>query len=253
MKILAADTSAKVATVAIADESGILAESSVNTGLGARLTHSQALMPMIADLLRNVNLSIGEIDCFAVSAGPGSFTGLRIGIGAVKGLAYGADKPCVGVSTLRALAQNLYGVEGVICAAMDARAGQVYTALFEGRADGLSRLTEDMAITIDELSEKLRTLKKNVFFVGDGAELCYNKLKDELPGCFLAWAGSRYQRASGVAAAAWEKIEAGETVSAAQLSPVYLRLPQAERELRRRNANLQKEEAFSSEGAPTQN
>lgn len=234
MKILAVDTSAKVAAAAIADESGILAESSINTGMAVRLTHSQALMPMIEDMLRNTNLSIGDIDGFAVSTGPGSFTGLRIGIGAIKGLAYGAKKPCAGVSTLHALAQNLCGMEGLVCAAMDARAGQVYTALFEGTANTITRLTDDMAITIEELSEKLAGCKKNVFFVGDGAELCYNKLKESLPNLYLAAEGLRFQRASSVAVIAIEHFLAGNTVSAAALSPVYLRIPQAERELKRK-------------------
>lgn len=225
MKILAFDTSAKVTSVAAGDESSLFGEMNAN----AKITHSQSLMPMAKSLLDCLGMSFSDIGCFAVSAGPGSFTGLRIGIGAVKGLAFGSGCPCIGVSTLDGLSHNLPGADGIICAAMDARCNQVYAALFESGPALLRRRTEDMALTLDELQNLLQKEKKNIFLVGDGAELCYNYFTKKLTHVYLSPEASRYQRASGVLAAAREKWSGGETVSAAELSPIYLRLPQAER------------------------
>lgn len=233
MIILAVDTSAKVSSAAVADEDHILAEFSIHTAL----THSQTLMPMIDHLLHTASLTISDIDGFAAACGPGSFTGLRIGIGAVKGMAFGTQKSCAGISTLEGLAFNLLGMEGILCTAMDARCGQVYTALFEGFPGHIQRLTDDMAISIDELAENLLKYQKNIFFVGDGANLCYNKLSKQLPNCFLAAENNRFQRAGSVALAARSVFESGQAVSAAELSPAYLRLPQAERELKKKLAD----------------
>ena len=227
MKILAVDTSAKAASAALLEDDRLIAESFVNTNF----THSQTLLPMIDGMLETAGARLAEVDAFAVSVGPGSFTGLRIGIGAVKGMAYGAGKPCVGVSTLEALALNLQGCEGILCSAMDARCRQVYTAIFEGNPKGITRLSEDLAIPLEELCEKLQKFpEKTVFFVGDGAELCYNTIGEKLPGCVLANAASRFQRAANVARAGMKKLLAGESCTAAELMPLYLRLPQAERE-----------------------
>lgn len=234
MNILGIDTSAKTVSVALGDDHIIRAEANATSGL----THSQTLMPMLASTLQAAGVTLSEVDCFAVSAGPGSFTGLRIGIGAVKGMAYGLDKPCIPVSTLDALARNLSGVEGIICAAMDARCSQVYTALFESTPSSLSRRMPDSALTLDELWEELKNVKKNIFLVGDGAQLCYNKFSPLLPNLYLAGEGVRYQRAASVILAAKEAWDAGKAVSAARLAPVYLRLPQAERE-RNRNKQLE--------------
>ena len=226
MKIMAFDTSAKTASVCVAEDGALLGELNTNT----KFTHSQTLLPMAQSLLNCLSLSFSDMDCFAVSTGPGSFTGLRIGIGAVKGLAYGLNRPCAGVSTLDALSRNLSGADGIVCPVMDARCGQVYTALFESTPGTIVRTTEDMAISIEELSKRLQKEKKNVFLVGDGAELCYNNLKDRVCHVYLASNALRYQRASGVAAAAERLAASGQTVPAARLVPVYLRLPQAERE-----------------------
>lgn len=232
MNILGIDTSAKTVSVAIGNAQSILAEANATT----RLTHSQTLMPLLEAVLQSSGLVFADIDCFAVSVGPGSFTGLRIGIGAVKGMAYGAGKPCVGVSTLDALARNLPGTDGIICTAMDARCSQLYTALFDSTPERLSRRTDDAALTLSELEEQLSAVEKNIFFVGDGAQLCYNTFIERLPRIFLAGDGCRMQRAASVILAAREKAAVGEFLSAAELAPVYLRLPQAERELKKRQA-----------------
>jgi len=226
LNILAMDSSAKATSVAVGNEKSIFAEFNA----AVRLTHSQTLMPMMESVLSTAGLSLGEIDYFAVSAGPGSFTGLRIGIGAVKGLAYAAKKSCIAVSTLDALARNLPGAEGIVCAAMDARCSQVYTASFLSGESSLRRLTGDEALSIDCLGDKLEELSKitkKIFLVGDGAELCYNRLKDRLSGLTLAGEALRMERASSVLLAARDKLS--QAVDAARLMPVYLRLPQAER------------------------
>ena len=172
MKILAIESSAKAASVAITDNQKILGEFYLNIGL----THSQTLAPMIQNLLESTNLSIDEIDAFAVAVGPGSFTGIRIGVSTIKGMAFALNKPCIGVSTLEGMAFNIPIYEGIICASMDARCNQVYNALFEIK-DGLpKRLTNDRAISIENLKQELKLSQKKVIFVGDGAEICYNNM-----------------------------------------------------------------------------
>lgn len=228
--ILAVDASARSASVAVGDASGLLAEMNSNV----KATHSQTLLPMLHSLLRCTGISLQEIGCFAVSAGPGSFTGLRIAIGAIKGLAYGLDRPCVAVSTLEAIARGLPEADGLLCAAMDARCKQVYTALFDSSPGSLRRRTEDMALSLEELCGLLAREEKRVFFVGDGAELCYNTVTERYPDRLAQWRLAaepvRLQRACGVWLAARERLADGQTVSAADLAPTYLRLPQAERE-----------------------
>jgi tRNA threonylcarbamoyladenosine biosynthesis protein TsaB len=230
MKILAIDTSAGPASCAVVEDEKILAAASVNV----RLTHSQTLMPMVEGMLKNAALSLEDIGLLAVSAGPGSFTGVRIGVAAVKGLAFPRDIPCAAVSTLAAIARNWEGIpapeELVICPVMDARCRQVYTARFLLGTDGsVSRQTPDRALTIDELQSELMPAKKTTILVGDGAELCYNTLKG-LFDCRLAPPHLRYQQATGVAMEATVMAQAGQAVPAGQLLPLYLRLPQAERE-----------------------
>lgn len=241
MKILAVDSSAKVSSVAVVDENGMLASFTVNTAL----THSQTLMLMLEAGLKAAAIPLSSIDYFACSAGPGSFTGLRIGIGAIKGLAYGSNKLCVGVSTLEALAQNMLGASGFICAVMDARCGQVYHALFEGDGNYLGRLCEDSAITLDELEQKLLELsakqnaipQRKFFLVGDGADLCYNKLSESLPAVVLANDLQKRQSAVSVGTIAIKMISEGKAVSPAALAPAYIRLPQAQRELLKKQQN----------------
>ena len=172
MKILAFETSAKAASVALLDGGKLLAESYQNTGM----THSQTLMVMAQDLLKTCGLSPKEVDAVAVAAGPGSFTGVRIGVAAAKGFAWGAELPCYGVSTLEAMARNLGIWQGYVVPAMDARRSQVYTAIFHAEKGVLTRVEEDMAISLQELGEKIKNYEENIFLVGDGAQLCYNTL-----------------------------------------------------------------------------
>lgn len=228
MKILAVDTSAKVTSVCVLNDYKILSEFNANSSLN----HSQSLMPMMDSVLKSLNITVNEIDAFACSKGPGSFTGLRIGISAIKGLAFGKNKPCVGVSTLEALAYNLKGSDCIICSAMDARCNQVYTALFDSYDDKFKRLTEDLAIPIDELKEKLKAYNKKIVLCGDGADLCYNKLSSFFDNLYLAKEELKYQKASSVAALAHDILSQEiDDFSADKLVPAYIRLPQAQREL----------------------
>ena len=226
MLILAFETSAKAASVALSDGNKLLGESYQNTGL----THSQTLMPMAQELLKSCGYTPQQVEAVAVAAGPGSFTGIRIGVAAAKGFAWGGQLPCVGVSTLEAMARNLGVYEGTVCAVMDARRSQVYNGLFRAGEGKLQRLCEDRAIALAELKEELKTISGPIYLVGDGANLTYNTLGDEIPNLVLPAEHRIHQRGAGVALAALEKIAAGEIADAATLEPNYLRLSQAERE-----------------------
>lgn len=226
MKILAFESSAKAASVALCEDEFLIAQSYQNSGL----THSTTLMPMAESLLDHCGVALREVDCLAVAAGPGSFTGLRIGISTVKGLAWGAEKPCAGVSTLEAMAWNLAHVDGVICCAMDARRHQVYNALFRARAGALERLTPDRAISLEDLAREREGLQETQIVVGDGAQLCYNDAKARGQSLQLAPPHLRFQSAWGVARAALELARRGGLVSGEALTAHYLRLSQAERE-----------------------
>ena len=226
MKILAFETSAKAASVALLDDGKLLAESYQNTGL----THSQTLMVMAQDMLKSCSLDVSAVDAVAVAAGPGSFTGVRIGVAAAKGFAWGGELPCYGVSTLEAMARSLGIYQGYVVPAMDARRNQVYTAIFHVEKGVLTRIAEDMAISLAELGEKIKNFQEPVFLVGDGAVLCYNTLLEEVPGLVLPPEHHIHQRATGVALAAKMMADAGDPGNGAELSPNYLRLSQAERE-----------------------
>ena len=225
MKILAVESSAVAAGAALAEDGKLLGEFFLNVGL----THSCTLLPMIVSLLENAGMTAADVDLFAVTNGPGSFTGVRIGVSTVKGMAQPLEKKCVGVSTLLAMAYNLVGTDDLICCAMDARCRQVYTALFESKDGRIVRLTDDDAISLDDLGGILRSFNRRVVFVGDGAELCYNAFSGVLPDISLAPPALRYQRAASVEAAVFSDGAAG-AVSADELSVSYLRLSQAERE-----------------------
>ena len=194
-------------------------------------------MPMVDSLLKNTGTDIKDIDAFACAIGPGSFTGLRIGIAAVKGMALSLKKPCIAVSTLEAIAYGGIGHEGsVICAVMDARCNQVYNALFRVENSSLKRITDDRAITIDELKNELEPCG-TVYIFGDGTSVAYNGMSEIHDRIILPPAFTRYQHASCVAMIAHEKLLRGDTVSYSDIRPVYLRLPQAERELKSRMNN----------------
>ena len=225
MKLLAFESSAKAAGVAVLDDGRLLAEYFQNSGQ----THSRTLMQMAEDLLDNCDLTPRDIDACAVADGPGSFTGVRIGVAAAKGFAWGREIPCYGVSTLEAMARSAACLGGVICCCMDARRAQVYNAVFERCGETLVRLREDRAISLDDLCEDLQNIEKTIFLVGDGAELCYNTLRVSIPALRLLPEHLRGQHASGTALAAQAKIDAGEPGSGLELIPSYLRLSQAER------------------------
>ena len=235
MKILALETSAVTASVAVTEDDKLLAQSFQNSGL----THSATLMPMVADLLKNTGMKMEDIDVIAVAVGPGSFTGIRIGVAAAKGLAWPGDKPCAPCSTLESMAWPLAHLEDtVIVCAMDARRKQVYNALFLAKDGGLERLCPDRAIGLDELGEELKVLEKKKVVVGDGAQLCYNTLTERGIALTLAPRHLRLQSAVGVARAAEELITKDALVSGGELAPVYHRLSQAERErMEREKAN----------------
>ena len=233
--VLAVDTTAKPGSCAVVKDGRVLASFFAHTGL----THSQTLLPMVENLLNVAELTVSDLDAVAVNAGPGSFTGVRIGVSAVKGIAFTGDLPCVSVSTLESMAENTAAVPGtVICCVMDARCQQVYGALFEKDQDGvLHRLTEDEALTIEQMGMRLSALERPAVLVGDGSELCYRHWKDAVGKVTLAPATVRYQNAAATALIAHRLVEQGETVSADELKPLYLRLPQAERELNARLNN----------------
>ena len=226
MKILAFETSAKAGSVALLENGTLLAENYCNTGL----THSQTLMVMAEDALKSCGLTVKDVDAVAVAAGPGSFTGIRIGVAAAKGLAWGGDLPCYGVSTLEAMALNLGAYDGYVLPVMDARRSQVYNAIFSAQAGNLTRITEDRAIALADLAEEIKNFEKPIFLVGDGTKVCYNALKETVPNLVLPPEHRMHQRAAGVALAAEKAVAAGETGDGAALTPNYLRLSQAERE-----------------------
>ena len=231
MKILSIDTTANTASVAVLEDTTLLALQTAN----AKNTHSEVLLPMIKSCLDSLKLTAADVDAFACSAGPGSFTGVRIGAATVKGLAFGTEKPCVGVSSLEALAENMSGFNGVICPAMNARRGQVYSALFR-MADGVcTRLTEDDCVLADRMAELLAAYDEPIYFVGDGADLmkkatAENKNVRSTPELLL------YQNGYSVGVCAYRKILRGEAGDDRSIAPVYLRKPQAEREREERLA-----------------
>ncbi len=224
--LLAFETSAKAASVALFDGEKLLGESYQNTGL----THSQTLMVMAEDLLKQCNHIPADVEAVAVAEGPGSFTGVRIGVAAAKGFAWGKNIPCYGVSTLESMALGLGAFDGLICPVMDARRSQVYNALFYVNQGVVSRKTEDRAIALSDLAEELKNAQIPVFLVGDGSNLCYTTLKEQIPNLVLPPEHRLHQRAVGVGLAALRKIAAGEPGDGNALTPNYLRLSQAERE-----------------------
>ena len=233
MLILAFETTAKAGSVALLEDNKLLAESYQNTGL----THSQTLMVMAEDMLKAAGKTMADVNAVAVAEGPGSFTGVRIGVAAAKGLAWGGELPCYGVSTLESMALTLGAYQGYICPVMDARRGQVYNALFYVNSGALERVSEDRAIALSDLAEELKNLEGPVFLVGDGSNLTYNTLKDTIPSLVLPPEHRMHQRASGVALAAAAKIAAGDSGDAAAMTPNYLRLSQAERERMEKEKN----------------
>lgn len=226
MKILALESSAVACSVCLAEDEVLVAQSYENSGL----THSKTLLPMAEELLKNCGAALKDVDVIAVAAGPGSFTGLRIGVSTAKGLGWALDKPCAKISTLEAMAWNLAFFSGELCCVMDARRSQVYNARF--RTDGTrpERLCPDRAIGLEELGEELKRESREQILVGDGALLCYNQFRKIGLPVRLTPPNLRYQCAWGVARAALEQARNGELITAGELVPEYHRLSQAERE-----------------------
>ena len=226
MKILAFDGTAKAASVAVCENEKPLAYYTVDNGL----TQSELLLPMAENLLSSLKLEFSDIDIFATSVGPGSFTGVRIGVSLIKGLAFGRKAPCVAVSTLEALVENLVPLCGILVPCMDARRNQVYSATFRSDGKMCERLTEDRAISLDELAEELLKYDEPVYLSGDGYAVAKRALTakgvklSDTPELLIL------ESAVSVAKVAYRKYESGEFVTDSELSPTYLRLPQAERE-----------------------
>ncbi len=231
MKILSVDTSSNVATVAVADDDKLVCEILVNT----KKTHSQTLMPMIDSALKQSELEISDIDLIASANGPGSFTGLRIGVSAVKGLAHAMDIPVVGVSILTAMAYNLPFCEHIISPILDARRDQVYNAVYEWDDGEIKEICEPRALSVDELIREFLTSDKKVVFLGDGVSVHKEYIKEKLGDkAVFAPVSANEQRASGLIAAAKKLYDEGKAISCYELAPIYLRKPQAEREAEER-------------------
>ncbi|MBQ3589522.1 MAG: tRNA (adenosine(37)-N6)-threonylcarbamoyltransferase complex dimerization subunit type 1 TsaB, partial [Clostridia bacterium] len=227
MKILALDTTANTSSVAVLENEALLGIYTVNT----KNTHSETLLPMVKHLLKTLGLANEDIDAYAVSNGPGSFTGVRIGVSTVKGLAFGTNKPCVEVSTIEALAENLNGFDGVICPIMNARRGQVYTGAF---LNG-NRIIDDCCMMLADLIPMLEGHNQKIYFTGDGYSLILNtEIKNKMP----TPEPLRYQSAYSVGKIAYKKLQNNEVTTDSGLRVEYLRKPQAERE---REEKLEKE------------
>ncbi len=231
MKILAIESSALTASVAICEDERPIAEMTLQTGN----THSDTLLPMTEQLLAHAGLTVQDIDLFAVPAGPGSFTGIRIGVSLIKGLAFDSGKPCVGPSSLEAMAYNLAGFTGILCPVMDARRNQLYNALFCWEDGKLTRLCEDRLIPAKELEKELSAYHCPVILTGEGSAILQASadagIDYILPSPLMAT-----QNAVGVARLALQLYKEGQWVSDSELLPVYLRPSQAERERNERLA-----------------
>ena len=225
MKILAVDTSATPVSAALVDSGRLLGEFYLNI----KMTHSQTLMPIVESLLKTTGTAIQEIDVFAVNVGPGSFTGVRIGVASVKGLTMPLEKPCAAVSTLEAMAYSMPYESGIICAVMDARCSQVYNAIFEMNGGTVERLTPDRALSIAELKQELKKYCDRIYLAGDGAEIC-KKAFEDMENVELVPENIRFQHAYGTARAAEKMAWREQLCTSDELMPLYLRLPQAERE-----------------------
>lgn len=227
MRILALDSSGLVASVAVVEEQNLIGEYTIHH----KKTHSQTLLPMLDEVVNMIELDMQTIDAIAVAAGPGSFTGLRIGSATAKGLGMAMDKPIVEVPTVEALAYNLAYTDKLICPIMDARRNQVYTGIYQWQDNAFTIVEDQMAVGIDELLDKLVQHGGEVLFLGDGVPVFERVITDTLGDkAFFAPAHMMRQRAGAVGARALEYVKEGKVVPAKEHKPDYLRLSQAERE-----------------------
>ena len=229
MKILSLDTTAKVLSMAICEDERLIAETTLNTGN----THSETILVVLDELLSKSGLAVKDIDLFACSSGPGSFTGVRIGVSFIKGLAFGTSKPCAGVSTLEALAYNLKDSRGIICPVMDARRSQLYNALFRSDGKSLKRICPDRLISAAELESELASYNKDIYFCGDGYDIAKNEISH--PKAKTVNRSHTYQSAYSTAQIALANYQKGGINTDSTLTPTYLRASQAERELKEKN------------------
>lgn len=227
MKILAVDCSAGPASCAIIEQGKIIASSYINV----KLTHSQTMLPMIKDMLSSSLLKLDDIDAFAINSGPGSFTGIRIGISAIKGLAAPKDTPCFEVSTLDSIAQCFSSFDCTLCAVMDARCNQVYNRIFKIKNGEILPLTENRAVMTVQVEEELAKINDKIIIAGDGAKL-FEKFSKEKDNVVLASEPLSFQSAVGTALVAEKIAQTSQGIKHTDLKPFYLRLPQAERELK---------------------
>lgn len=238
MTILALDSSGLVASVAILTDDSITAEYTINF----KKTHSQTLLPMLDTIVSMVELDLSKIDAIAIASGPGSFTGLRIGSSTAKGLGLALKKPLISIPTIEGLAFNLFGTDKIICPIMDAKRNQVYTGLYEFKKDEFITLSEQKAVSIEEIVNELNLLSREVIFLGDGVEVYKDIIQEKITVPFLfAPAHLTKQRASAIATLGKMYYENGVIEEAAEHKPTYLRLPQAERE-RNERLNLNTKE-----------
>lgn len=227
MKILAMDSSGLVASVALVEDGNLIAEYTVNY----KKTHSQTLLPMMDEIIKMTDTDLKTLDGIAVAKGPGSFTGLRIGLATAKGLALTFEKPIIGVPTLEGLAMNLYGAESLICPLMDARRNQVYTGIYRFDGSGLVVVKDQIAISIEEIIDALNLIGQKVIFLGDGVDVYHSVIKDRIKVPFsYAPAHMNKQRAGAVGVRGLQYLSAGLVENADDFSPEYLRVSQAERE-----------------------
>lgn len=234
MVILGIESSAQSASAAIVKDGKLLSEMFLNVGL----THSVTLMPLIRQSVESAGLSVDDIDAVAVSNGPGSFTGVRIGVSTAKGIAQPGDKLCVPVSTLEAIAYPLKNSNAIVVSVMDARCQQVYCAVFDCHNNEMARISQDDAVSLENLCGMLKKFDKDIILIGDGTDIAYNFLSAEIPNLYKSSPIFKYQRASSVAMLAENKISNNEGVTTANdLVPSYLRLSQAERELKKKKEN----------------
>lgn len=233
MKILGLDSSGIVASVAVVEDDVLIAEYTVNY----KKTHSQTLLPMLDEIAKMTELDLDSLDAVAVAAGPGSFTGLRIGSATAKGLGLALKKPLVAVPTVEGLAYNLYDTPGLICPIMDARRKQVYTGIYCFKEHCLDTLEGQMAIPMEELIQKLNAYGQHVTFLGDGVPVFKEMIEEKLTvPCTFAPAHVNKQRAAAIAVLGMVYYKEGKTESAAEHNPDYLRVSQAERERAEREA-----------------
>lgn len=242
MRILALDSSGLVASVAVVESGANDEETIAEYTVNYKKTHSQTLLPMLDEVAKMIELDLTAIDAIAVAGGPGSFTGLRIGSATAKGLGLALDKPLIHVPTLEGLAYNLCGTDCIVCPIMDARRGQVYTGIYEFRGKQLVVLEDQMAVSIEELGERLHKYQKRIIFLGDGVPVFKEVLTDRImAGCEISFAPANMnrQRAASVGALAFRYYEEGKTETAAEHQPDYLRVSQAERERQEREQKEQ--------------